>query len=131
MLVVLDRIYDIERLMRVYIFELVSHIERYAVEYLAGGIVDQFQFYMFQLFADKFACSEVHYSASAEQRFGIPGAEWIEFLQCVNELRCNVGKLQIGIDVQLRFGCILVATYSSKRRVNSGMFSSLSDNPTA
>ena len=58
--------------------KILSHIEGDAVEHFARGVINEFEFYVLELTAHKFACSEVNHIASAEYWFVVSGTEWVE-----------------------------------------------------
>ncbi len=78
-LVLLDCEADIERLSGMNIIEVLGGIERYAVEYLSGGVVDEFELYVFELSAYELACAEIQHVSCAEHRFLVSRSERIEF----------------------------------------------------
>ena len=59
MLVLLYGITDVKRFTCMYMLEKLAHIERYAVEYLSGSIVDELQLYVLQMLANELARAEV------------------------------------------------------------------------
>lgn len=77
--VLLDCEADIERLSGMDIIEVSGGIECYAVEHLAGGVVDEFEFYVFELSAYELARAEIQYVSCAEHRFLVSRSERIEF----------------------------------------------------
>ena len=90
---------------------------------------------MLHLAAHEFARAEIHNVTGAEHRLLIAGSERVETPESGDKLGCkaseNVRKASMS---NCGFSCegrILDDTYSSNRRVNSGIFSSLSESPTA
>lgn len=83
-------------------FEIRRHIESYAVNHASGGVVDKFEFDMFEVAAHKFARAEVFNTTSAECRFAIAGTEWVEQTQDRHKFRCYIGKRKEGVDIELR-----------------------------
>ena len=69
----------VERLTRVYMVEIAAEVEGNAIEHLARSVVDQFEFDVFQMFANQFAGAVIYYAACAEYRFRIARSESIEF----------------------------------------------------
>lgn len=96
--VVLDGVADVEPLAGVDGLEEVGLVEGDAVEDLPGGVVDQFELYVFELSAYQLGCAEVHHIARAEYRLGVAGAEWVEAAESGDELGGYLGECQQGVD---------------------------------
>ena len=78
MFVLLDSVANVERLSGMNMLEMFGEVERNSVEHFARCFVDKFEFYMFQVLTDEFACAEVRNIACAENGFLIARSEWVE-----------------------------------------------------
>ena len=125
MLVLLYSIADVKRFASMDMFKVFAHIERYAVHNLSRCIVDKLKLDVLKMLSYELACSEIEYTARAEHRFLIAGAEWIELTQQSQEFGRYLGKRKVSVDIELR------RQLRRKRARNSGMFSSFIDSPTA
>ena len=63
------------------VFEILAHVEGYAVEHLARGIVHYFELDMLELVAYKTARAEVSDTARAEHRLLVAGAKRVEKIE--------------------------------------------------
>ncbi len=68
MLVILDGITYVERTPCVYVLEMLSHIEGYAVEHLARCIIHKLKLDMLQIAPYKLARTKIHHFPSAGSR---------------------------------------------------------------
>ncbi len=78
MLVILDSIAYVEWLPGMDMREMLCHIERYTVEYLAGSIVHKFKLYMLEITTHELACTEILHRTRAEHRLLVARTERIE-----------------------------------------------------
>ena len=100
MFVVFDSIADVEWSTGVDILEVFGHVECNSVEDFTGSVVDEFKFDVFEIFTDKFACSEIHYVTRAENGLVVAGTERVEFSESRDEGGPDLGECYEGIDVK-------------------------------
>ena len=78
MLVLLDGVANIEGLAGMDVVEVPRHIEGYAVDYLARGVIDQLQLDVLQVLAHQHASAKVLDVARAECRLLVAGSVGVE-----------------------------------------------------
>ena len=100
--VLLDGIADVDGLMGMDMLEVCSRIECDGGNHPACAVVFEFELYVLEVLAYEFRSAEVEDVSCAEDRFLIARSEWIEFLQPCHEVRSDVGKCDVGVDVELR-----------------------------
>ena len=84
-------------------------------------VVNQFQLDMFLVASHYFAGSVVIDVMRTEDRFDIVRTERIEFLQVIEEFRCDVSEVDLRIYID----------DGANRRVKASTFSTFMDNPAA
>ncbi len=125
---------DVYGLMRVYMLEIRSHIERNCVYHTARAVVLKFKLNMLQILSHEFARTEIKDIPCYEYRLLVARTVGIELLRKAissGVMSANSISASISICGESWLGCICSATYCSKRLLNSGMFSSFRVRPTA
>ena len=60
------------------ILEMLTHLESYAIEHFAGGVIHKLQFYVFQILTNELARAEIHYRPHTEHRLVVTRAKGVE-----------------------------------------------------
>ena len=83
---------DVDWLMSMNMLKIGSHVESNSIDHSACAVVFKFQFYMFKIFANKFAGPEVKHIACAKHGVLISRPKRIKFLEICHKLRSDVGE---------------------------------------